>query len=92
MKKIMAKDNIELKVQNKTLQTKMQGNQEKYEDTLKILCKAKEELQNLNKEQNQQFKRLIVEKDQHTKTILNAQNTNNELEQQVKHLKESTWR
>ena len=87
----MAKDNIELKVQNKMLQTKMQGNQEKYEDTLKILCKAKEELQNLNKEQNQQLKRLIVEKDQYTKTILNAQNTNNELEQQVKHLKESTW-
>ena len=65
MKKIMAKDNIELKAQNQTLQTKMQENQEKYDENLKILCKAKEELQNLNKEQNQQLKRVIAEKDQH---------------------------
>ena len=50
MKKIMAKDNIELKVQNQTLQTKMQENQEKYNENLKLLCKAKEELQNLSKE------------------------------------------
>ena len=50
MKKIMAKDNIELKVQNQTLQTKMQENQEKYDENLKLLCKAKEELQNLSKE------------------------------------------
>ena len=35
MKKIMAKDNIEL-----TLQTKMQENQEKYDENLKILCKS----------------------------------------------------
>ena len=40
MKKIMAKDNRELRTQNQTLQTKMRENQEKYED-LKILCKAK---------------------------------------------------
>ena len=50
---------------------------------MKVLCKAKEELQNLNKEQNQQLKRSIAEKDQQTQTILNAQTTNNELEQQV---------
>ena len=48
--KIMAKDNIELKTQNRTLQTKTRENQEKYEENLKIFCKAKEELQNLNKE------------------------------------------
>ena len=83
MKKIMAKDNIELKAQTRTLQTKMQENQEKYDEDLKILCKAKEELQNLNKEQNQQLKRLLVEKDQHTKAILEVQSTNNESEQQV---------
>ena len=87
MKKIMAKDNIELKAQNQTLQTKMRENQEKCDQDLKILCKAKEELQNQNKEQNQQLKRLLAEKDQHTKTILNAQSTNNELEQQVTSLK-----
>ena len=87
MKKIMAKDNIELKAQNQTLQTKMRENQEKCDENLKILCKAKEELQNQNKEQNQQLKRLLAEKDQHTKTILNAQSTNNELEQQVTSLK-----
>ena len=80
MKKIMAKDNIELKAQNQTLQTKMQENQEKYDEDLKILHKAKEELQNQNKEQNQQLKSLLAEKDQHAKTILNAQSTNNELE------------
>ena len=62
MKKIMAKDNIELKAQNQTLQTKMQENQEKYDEDLKILHKAKEELQNQNKEQNQQLKRLLAEK------------------------------
>ena len=65
----MAKDNIELKAQNQTLQTKMQENQEKYDEDLKVLHKAKEELQNQNKEQNQQLKRLLTEKDQHTKTI-----------------------
>ena len=75
----MAKDNIELKAQNHTLQTKMQENQEKYDKNLKIFCKAKEELQNLNKEQNQQLKRLIAEKNQHSQTILNAQSTNNTL-------------
>ena len=63
MKKIMAKDNIELKVQNQTLQTKMQENQKKYDEDLKILCKAQEEWQNQNKEQNQQLKRLLAEKD-----------------------------
>ena len=56
MKKIIAKDNIELKEQNWTLQPKMQENLEKFQDNLKILCKAREELQNLNKEQNQQVK------------------------------------
>ena len=45
MKKIMAKDNIELKAQNQTLQTNMRENQGKYNEDLKILCKAKEELQ-----------------------------------------------
>ena len=80
MKKIMAKDNIELKAQNQTLQTKTQEDQEKYDEDLKIIHKAKEELQNQNKEQNQQLKRLLAEKDQHAKTILNAQSTNNELE------------
>ena len=83
MKKIMAKDNIELKAQTRTLQTKMRKNQDKYDEDLKIHCKAKEELQNLNKEQNQQFKRILVQKGQHTKAILEAQSTNNELEQQV---------
>ena len=61
----------------------MRENQEKYNENLKIFFKGKEELQNLNKEKNQQLKRLIAEKDQHTQTILNAQSTNNELEQQV---------
>ena len=42
MKKIMAKENIELKVQNQTLQTKMRENQEKYDENLKVLCKPKE--------------------------------------------------
>ena len=87
MKKIMAKDKIELKLQNQTLQTKMRKNQEKYDQNLKVLCKTKEEFQNLNKEQNQQLKRLITEKDQQTQTILNAQSTNNELEQQATSLK-----
>ena len=59
MKKIMAKDNIQLKAKNQTLQTKMQGKQEKYDEDLKIFHKAKEELQNQNKEQNQQLKRLL---------------------------------
>ena len=54
---------------------------------MKILCKAKEELQNLNEEQNQQLKRLLAEKDQDTQAILNAQNTNNELDQQLASLK-----
>ena len=87
MKKIMAKDNIELKAQNQTLQTKMQENQEKYDEDLKILHKAKEELQNQNKEQNQQLKRLLAEKDQNTQAILNAQSTNNELDQQIASIK-----
>ena len=69
-KKIMAKCNIEVKAQSQTLQTKMQENQEKYDEDLKILCKSKEELQNQNKEQNQQLERLLAEKDQHTETIL----------------------
>ena len=87
MKKIIAKVNMELKAQNQTLQTKMQENQEKYDDNLKILCKAKEEFQNLNKEQNQQLKRLLAEKDQNTQAILNAQSTNNELDQQIASIK-----
>ena len=87
MKKIMAKDNMELKAQNQTLQTKMQENQEKYDEDLKIIHKAKEELQNQNKEQNQQLKRLLAEKDQNTQAILNAQSTNNELDQQIASIK-----
>ena len=77
---------IELKAQNQTLQTKMLENQEKYDEDLKIFRKAKE-LQNQKKKQNQHLKRLLVEKDQHTKVILNAQSTNNKLEQQVTSLK-----
>ena len=87
MKKIIAKDNIELKAQNHTLQTKMRENQEKYDEDMKILCKAKDELQNQNKEQNQQLKRLLAEKDQNATTILNTQSINNELDQQVTSLK-----
>ena len=87
MKKMIAKGNMELKAQNQTLQTKMQENQEKHDDNLKILCKAKEELQNLSKEQNQQLKRLLAEKDQDTQATLNAQSRNNELDQQVASLK-----
>ena len=44
-------------------------------------------MQNLNNKQNQKHKILISEKDQHTRTILNAQSTNNELEYQVASLK-----
>ena len=54
---------------------------------MKILCKAKEELENLDKEQNQQLKRLIAEKDQYTQTILCVKSKNNELEQQMTSLK-----
>ena len=61
----------------------MQKNQDKYDQDLKILHKVKEELQNQNKEQNQLLKRLLTEKDQYTKTILNAQSINNELKQQA---------
>ena len=62
MKKIMTKDNMELKVQNQTLQTKMQENQEKYDENLKILCKAKEEFKNLNKEKNSNLKDYLQKK------------------------------
>ena len=41
MKKIMAKDYIELKAQNQTLQKKMRENQEKYDENLKIFAKLK---------------------------------------------------
>ena len=61
----------------------MQENQDKYDQDLKILHKVKEELQNQKKEQNQLLKRLLTEKDQYTKTILNTQSINNELEQQA---------
>ena len=61
----------------------MQENQDKYDQDLKTLHKVKEELQNQNKEQNQLLKRLLTEKDQYTKTILNTQSINNELEQQA---------
>ena len=61
----------------------MQESQDKYDQDLKILHKVKEELQNQNKEQNQLLKRLLTEKDQYTKTILNTQSINNELEQQA---------
>ena len=44
-------------------------------------------MQNQNKEQNSQLKRLLGEKDQDTKATLNAQSTNNELKQQVTLLK-----
>ena len=66
MKKIMTKDNMELKVQNQTLQTKMQENQEKYDENLKIICKAKEEFKNLNKEKNSNLK------DYYTQVILDV--------------------
>ena len=46
-----------------------------------------EDLENLNKEQNQQLKWLIAEKGQHIQNIQNAQSTNNELEQKVTSLK-----
>ena len=59
----MSQNDLNLKGQNQTLQTMLQENQEKYEENLKILNKAREELQNLNKEQNQQSKSLIAEKD-----------------------------
>ena len=49
MKKIMAKENIEVKAQNQTLQTKMRENQEKNEEDVKILCKAKKELHQLRR-------------------------------------------
>ena len=45
VKKIMAKDNMELKVQNQTLQKKMRENQEKQNEDLKLLCEAKEEFE-----------------------------------------------
>ena len=61
----------------------MQKNQDKYDQDLKILHKVKEELENQNKEQNQLLKRLLTEKDQYTKTILNTQSINNELKQQA---------
>ena len=66
---------------------KMRENQEKYDENLKILCKAEEKLENLSKEQNQQIKGLLAEKYQHTQAILNAQSTNNELKPQVTSLK-----
>ena len=50
----------------------MQENQEKYDENLKVLCKTKEELQSLNKKQNQQLKKLIAEKNQQNQTILNG--------------------
>ena len=52
----------------------MQENQEKYDENLKVLCKTKEELQSLNKKQNQQLKKLIAEKNQQNQT-LNGQST-----------------
>ena len=61
--------------------------QEKNKENLKIICNAKEELENRNEEQNQQLERLIGQKVQLTQTILNAQSTNNELEREVT----STW-
>ena len=62
MKIIMTKDNMQLKVQNQTLQTKMQENQEKYDENLKILCRAKEEFKNLNKEKNSNLKDYLQKK------------------------------
>ena len=61
--------------------------QEKNKENLKIICNAKEELENRNEEQNQQLERLIGQKVQLTQTILNAQSRNNELEREVT----STW-
>ena len=77
------------KVMEQTLQINIRENQERYYENLKKLCKAKQELQNLNKEQTQQLKRLIAEKDQDTKTILNPQSTNNELETTIHSLEKS---
>ena len=61
-KKIMAKDNIELKAQNQTLQKKMQENHEKHDKDLKMLHKAKEDLQNQNKEQISKLKDYLQKK------------------------------
>ena len=66
---------------------KMRENQEKYDENLKLLCKAEEKLENLSKEQNQQIKESLAEKYQHTQAILNRQSTNNELKPQVTSLK-----
>lgn len=46
----MAKDKIELKAQNENLQTKIQENQEKCEENLKILCKAKKNTDNVEQQ------------------------------------------
>ena len=46
----MAKDNIELKAQNENLQTKIQESQEKCEENLKILCKAKKNTDNVEQQ------------------------------------------
>lgn len=45
----MTKDNIELKAQNQTLPIKPLENQEKHADNLKKNCKAKEEMEKLNR-------------------------------------------
>ena len=58
----MAKDNIELKAQNQNLQKKMQENHEKYDKDLKMLHKAKEDLQNQNKEQISKLKDYLQKK------------------------------
>ena len=49
VKKIITKDNIELKAQNQTLRIKPLENQEKHADNLKKNCKAKEEMEKLNR-------------------------------------------
>ena len=82
MKKIITIDNIELKTQNQTTK-KMRENQEKYKENLKIICEAKEKLQNLNKEQNAASQRINCRINEPTNPILNVKSTNNELEQQV---------
>ena len=49
VKKIMTKDNIELKAQNQTLRIKPLENQEKHAENFKKNCKAKEEIEKLNR-------------------------------------------
>ena len=82
----MAKNNIELKAQNQTLQTKITKKIKKSMMRIwKYFARLKKNWRIRTK--NKIIKRLFAEKDQCTKAILNAQSTNNELELQVTSLK-----